>query len=178
MSEGPEGDIPVEGDVDEVEGDVDEVKEEDSVQSLEKRILELEKELQYSAAEIVNTRQRLMRDKNEALKYGSANLASKIIPIIDTLTRAIESGGNDKNSESIVEGVKLILENITLALINEGVVKIEIIENSFDPTTMEAIASVPCPEGDAPGKIVQVIEDGYKLHDRVLRAAKVIVYEG
>jgi len=171
MSEDPEDDVPV-------EGDVDEVKEEDSVQSLEERILELEKELQYSAAEIVNMRQRLMRDKNEALKYGSANLASKIIPIIDSLTRAIESSGNDKNSKSIVEGVKLISENIALALINEGIKKIEIVENSFDPTTMEAIASIPCPEGEEPGKIVQVIEDGYKLHDRVLRAAKVIVYEG
>lgn len=171
MSEDPEDDVPV-------EGDVDEGKEEDSAQSLEERILELEKELQYSAAEIVNTRQRLMRDKNEALKYGSANLASKIIPIIDSLTRAIESSGNDKNSESIVEGVKLISENIALALINEGIKKIEIVENSFDPTTMEAIASIPCPEGEEPGKIVQVIEDGYKLHDRVLRATKVIVYEG
>ena len=138
----------------------------------------MEKELQYSAAEIINTRQRLMRDKNEALKYGSANLASKIIPIIDSLARAVESSGKDKNSESIVEGVKLIMENITLALNNVGIEKIEIVENSFDPTTMEAIASIPCPDGEEPGKIVQVIEDGYKLHDRVLRAAKVIVYEG
>ena len=171
MSEDPEDDVPI-------EGDIDEGKEEDSTQSLEERILELEKELQYSAAEIINTRQRLMRDKNEALKYGSANLASKIIPIIDSLARAVESSGKDKNSESIVEGVKLIMENITLALNNEGIEKIEIVENSFDPTTMEAIASIPCPEGEEPGKIVQVIEDGYKLHDRVLRAAKVIVYEG
>ena len=171
MSEDPEDDVPI-------EGDIDEGKEEDSTQSLEERILELEKELQYSAAEIINTRQRLMRDKNEALKYGSANLASKIIPIIDSLARAVESSGKDKNSESIVEGVKLIMENITLALNNEGIVKIEIVENSFDPTTMEAIASIPCPDGEEPGKIVQVIEDGYKLHDRVLRAAKVIVYEG
>ena len=104
MSEDPEDNVPVEGDVKEAE-------EEDPVQSLEDRILELEKELQYSAAEIVNTRQRLMRDKNEALKYGSANLAGKIIPIIDGLNRAIESSGNEENSESIVEGVKLILEN-------------------------------------------------------------------
>ena len=171
MSEDPEDDVPI-------EGDIDEGKEEDSTQSLEERILELEKELQYSAAEIINTRQRLMRDKNEALKYGSANLASKIIPIIDSLARAVESSGKDKNSESIVEGVKLIMENITLALNNEGIEKTEIVENSFDPTTMEAIASIPCPDGEEPGKIVQVIEDGYKLHDRVLRAAKVIVYEG
>ena len=171
MSEDPEDDVPI-------EGDIDEGKEEDSTQSLEERILELEKELQYSAAEIINTRQRLMRDKNEALKYGCANLASKIIPIIDSLARAVESSGKDKNSESIVEGVKLISENITLALNNEGIEKIEIVENSFDPTTMEAIASIPCPDGEEPGKIVQVIEDGYKLHDRVLRAAKVIVYEG
>ena len=102
MSEDPEDDVPVEGDV---EG-------EDSVQSLEERILELEKELQYSAAEIVNTRQRLLRDKNEALKYGGANLASKIIPIIDGLNRAIESGGNDENSESDDDQDKEIYEEL------------------------------------------------------------------
>jgi molecular chaperone GrpE len=171
MPEGPEDNTPV-------EEDIDEVKEEEVVQSPEDRILELEKELQYSAAEIVNTRQRMMRDKNEALKYGAASLASKIIPIIDGLSKAIESSGDGKNPESIVEGVKLILENLSSTLVNAGIEKIEIGEKKFDPTAMEAIASIPCPDGEEPGKIVQVIEEGYKLHDRVLRAAKVIVYEG
>ena len=171
MSEEPESDAPLEEDVEEEESA-------DPLQTMESRVLELEKELQYSVAEIVNIRQRSIRDKNDAVKYGGANLASRLIPIIDNLSRAIESSGDEEISESIFEGVKLILESMSAALSIEGVKKIEISESSFDPTCMEAIASIPCPEGEEPGKIFQVIEDGYKLHDRVLRATKVIVYEG
>ncbi|MBU03609.1 MAG: nucleotide exchange factor GrpE [Euryarchaeota archaeon] len=171
MSEEPESDAPLEEDVEEEESA-------DPLQTMESRVLELEKELQYSVAEIVNIRQRSIRDKNDAVKYGGANLASRLIPIIDNLSRAIESSGDEEISESIFEGVKLTLESMSAALSIEGVKKIEISESSFDPTCMEAIASIPCPEGEEPGKIFQVIEDGYKLHDRVLRATKVIVYEG
>ena len=171
MSEEPESDAPLEEDVEEEESA-------DPLRTMESRVLELEKELQYSVAEIVNIRQRSIRDKNDAVKYGGANLASRLIPIIDNLSRAIESSGDEEISESIFEGVKLTLESMSAALSIEGVKKIEISESSFDPPCMEAIASIPCPEGEEPGKIFQVIEDGYKLHDRVLRATKVIVYEG
>ena len=150
----------------------------DPIQEMELRINELEKEIKYSAAEVVNIRQRSIRDKNDALKYGSANLASRLIPIIDNLSKAVESSRESEISESIVEGVKLTLESMYSALSIEGVQKIEIKQEKFDPTCMEAIASVPCPEGEEPGKIFQIIQDGYKIHDRILRATKVIVYEG
>ena len=150
----------------------------DPIQEMELRINELEKEIKYSAAEVVNIRQRSIRDKNDALKYGSANLASRLIPIIDNLSKAVESSRESEISESIIGGVKLTLESMYSALSIEGVQKIEIKQEKFDPTCMEAIASVPCPEGEEPGKIFQIIQDGYKIHDRILRATKVIVYEG
>ena len=170
MSEEPEEIISEEEEV--------EVEVKDPIQEMELRINELEKEIKYSAAEVVNIRQRSIRDKNDAVKYGSANLASRLIPIIDNLSKAVESSGENEISESIVEGVKLTLENMYSALSIEGVQKIEIKQEKFDPTCMEAIASVPCPEGEEPGKIFQIIQDGYKIHDRILRATKVIVYEG
>ena len=170
MSEEPEEIISEE------EEEILEVK--DPIQEMELIINELEKEIKYSAAEVVNIRQRSIRDKNDALKYGSANLASRLIPIIDNLSKAVESSRESEISESIVEGVKLTLESMYSALSIEGVQKIEIKQEKFDPTCMEAIASVPCPEGEEPGKIFQIIQDGYKIHDRILRATKVIVYEG
>ena len=78
----------------------------------------------------------------------------------------------------VIRDIKLTLESMYSALSIEGVQKIEIKQEKFDPTCMEAIASVPCPEGEEPGKIFQIIQDGYKIHDRILRATKVIVYEG
>tara|TARA_B100001142_G_scaffold174760_2_gene174415 strand:- start:10339 stop:10851 length:513 start_codon:yes stop_codon:yes gene_type:complete len=160
------------------EEEEEKVEVKDPIQEMELRINELEKEIKYSAAEVVNIRQRSIRDKNDALKYGSANLASRLIPIIDNLSKAVESSRESEISESIVEGVKLTLESMYSALSIEGVQKIEIKQEKFDPTCMEAIASVPCPEGEEPGKIFQIIQDGYKIHDRILRATKVIVYEG
>ncbi len=160
------------------EEEEEKIEVKDPIQEMELRINELEKEIKYSAAEVVNIRQRSIRDKNDALKYGSANLASRLIPIIDNLSKAVESSRESEISESIVEGVKLTLESMYSALSIEGVQKIEIKQEKFDPTCMEAIASVPCPEGEEPGKIFQIIQDGYKIHDRILRATKVIVYEG
>ncbi len=160
------------------EEEEEKIEVKDPIQEMELRINELEKEIKYSAAEVVNIRQRSIRDKNDAIKYGSANLASRLIPIIDNLSKAVESSRESEISESIVEGVKLTLESMYSALSIEGVQKIEIKQEKFDPTCMEAIASVPCPEGEEPGKIFQIIQDGYKIHDRILRATKVIVYEG
>lgn len=160
------------------EEEEEKVEVKDPIQEMELRINELEKEIKYSAAEVVNIRQRSIRDKNDALKYGSANLASRLIPIIDNLSKAVESSRESEISESIIGGVKLTLESMYSALSIEGVQKIEIKQEKFDPTCMEAIASVPCPEGEEPGKIFQIIQDGYKIHDRILRATKVIVYEG
>jgi molecular chaperone GrpE len=160
------------------EEEEEKIEVKDPIQEMELRINELEKEIKYSAAEVVNIRQRSIRDKNDALKYGSANLASRLIPIIDNLSKAVESSRESEISESIIGGVKLTLESMYSALSIEGVQKIEIKQEKFDPTCMEAIASVPCPEGEEPGKIFQIIQDGYKIHDRILRATKVIVYEG
>ena len=87
MSEEPEEIISEEEEV--------EVEVKDPIQEMELRINELEKEIKYSAAEVVNIRQRSIRDKNDAVKYGSANLASRLIPIIDNLSKAVESSGEN-----------------------------------------------------------------------------------
>ena len=148
---------------------------EDQSEKLEAEIARLEKELQYSAAEMVNVRQRAARDRSDAIRYGGMSLALRMLPLLDSLEKALESveGGE---LESLGEGVRLTLEGARAAMESEGVVKIEV-GSDFDPTTMEAIATVPVSDGGKPGSVIEIVEVGYMYHDRILRAARVIVAE-
>ena len=143
---------------------------------LEAKVAELEKELQYSAAEMVNVRQRASRERSEAMRYGGMSMALRMLPLLDSLEKALEAAKGD-DSDALSEGVRLTLEGAKAALEIEGVSRIKV-ESSFDPTTMEAIATVPAPEGCEPDSVIEVVEVGYMYHDRVLRAARVIVAEG
>ena len=144
----------------------------------ETRISELEKEIQYAKAETANAVQRGARDRSEAQKYGSASLARRLIPAVDHLSKAVDASDGVEGSESVIEGVRLTLDGIKASLEAEGISQIEALGKIFDPTCMEAIATVPCPEGGKPGSVIEEIESGYRMHDRILRASRVIVAEG
>ena len=145
----------------------------DPIKTLEEKIQELEKEKQYSTAEIVNLRQRYARERNTLVKFSSMNLASKILPVLDNLEKAISI--EDNQSEKFIEGVNMTLKSLRSTLENEGVQKIEARDKLFDPSFMEAIAVIPTPEGKESGSVVEIVEEGYMFHDRVLRPVKVIV---
>ena len=147
----------------------------DPVKVLESKVEELEKEKQYSTAEMVNLRQRYARDRNTLLKYSSMNLATKILPVLDNLEKAISIENSE--SEKILEGVNMTLDKLKAVLENEGVEKIEALDKVFNPSFMEAIAVIPVPEGKERGTVVEIIEQGYMFHERVLRPVKVIVSE-
>ena len=156
---------------DEVTGDSEGVE-----LDLKARVEELEKELQYSKAETANAVQRAARDRSEALKYGGSSLARRLIHAVDLLGKAVEASDEGDGAESVIEGVRLTLEGARAAMESEGVVKIEV-GSAFDPTTMEAIATVPVSDGGKPGSVIEIVEVGYMYHDRILRAARVIVAE-
>ena len=145
----------------------------DPIKTLEEKIQDLEKEKQYSTAEIVNLRQRYARERNTLVKFSSMNLASKILPVLDNLEKAISI--EDNESEKFIEGVNMTLKSLRNTLENEGVEKIDARDKLFDPSFMEAIAVIPTPEGKEPGSVVEIVEEGYMFHDRVLRPVKVIV---
>lgn len=144
----------------------------------ETMVSELEKEIQYAKAETANAVQRAARDRSEALKYGGASLARRIIPAIDHLSKAVDASEGEQGSESVIEGVRLTLDGLRASLEAEGISQIDALGKKFDPTCMEAIATIPCPEGEEPGSVIEVIESGYRMHDRILRASRVIVAEG
>ena len=147
----------------------------DPVKVLESKIEELEKEKQYSTAEMVNLRQRYARERNTLVKYSSMNLATKILPVLDNLEKAISIENSE--SEKFLEGVNMTLNKLKAVLENEGVEKIEALDKVFNPSFMEAIAVIPVPEGKERGTVMEIIEQGYMFHERVLRPVKVIVSE-
>jgi molecular chaperone GrpE len=100
-------------------------------------------------------------------------LASRIIPAIDALEKALTNQNGE--NQAISEGVKMTLNSLKNALESEGVTILETTGQIFDPTQMEAIATVPAEEGQESGLVLEELESGYLLHDRVLRPAKVIV---
>ena len=162
----------------EEEGHRDEVEivEEDELEQLKGKVAELEQELQYYAADISNIRQKAAKDRSQAIRFGSSSLAKKILPLLSGMERAINQSEGGK-FEGLLEGTKMTLKGFKTALESEGVTHIESMGEQFDPTKMEAVAMLPAPDGVSPGVVIEVIEEGYMLHERVLRASRVIVAE-
>ena len=95
--------------------------------------------------------------------------------VLRSLELAIESSKD--SVDSTLEGVKLTAESMRSALSSEGIIEIDVEGEVFDPSRMEAIAAIPAPENIDSGRVLQVIETGYMIHDRVLKPAKVVVSE-
>ena len=112
------------------------------------------------------------------MRYGGSSLARRVINSVELLSKAIQASEGEDGAESVIEGVRLTLDGLKSSLEAEGIIEIEALKSPYDPTCMEAIATVACPEGEEPGNVIQVVERGYRMHDRILRAARVIVAEG
>ena len=137
---------------DESEAVEDTEEAEDGMAVLEAKVAELQKELQYSQAEFANARQRGQRDRAEAIRFGAAGLASKIIPAIDSLEKALANENGD--NEAISNGVRMTLDSLKSALESEGVTILQTTGEAFDPSRMEAIATVPASEGQDAGLVI------------------------
>ncbi|MCE3047514.1 nucleotide exchange factor GrpE [Helicobacter kayseriensis] len=138
----------------------------------EAKFKELEGEYLRVHADFENVKKRLEREKYQALEYCYEGIAKDLLPVVDTLEKALESAKN-AGDEAISEGIKLTLENLLKVLGKHG---IEIIaENGeFDPLLHDAIMQVPSSEVEE-GQIVQTLQKGYKYKERTLRPAMVSV---
>lgn len=143
----------------------------------EKKIQELEDQNLRLQAEIQNMRRRHQTNREEAARYRAQDLAKEVLPVLDNLERALQTEVTDEAGQSLKQGVEMVLESFKRALTNAKVTEIEAEGKTFDPNFHEALAQIPATEGQESGIVVEVYEKGYMLHDRVLRAAKVIVTE-
>jgi len=129
-----------------------------------------EAEITYRDADIVNLRRRAATDKLNLMKLAGFNLAGRILPVLDSLERALEGA----EEGPFTEGIQLTRDNLLEALEAEGVTPISV-QEIFDPNTMEAITTLPASEEHPDSTVVDTLESGYLYKDRVLRPARVVV---
>jgi molecular chaperone GrpE len=129
-----------------------------------------------SAAEFDNFRKRSARDLDLARKYGAERLAQAILPVRDSLAASLAASAT-VDPGGVLKGQQATLRLLDDALATAGVTEIDPKGERFDPTKHEALSMLPAPHA-VPGSVIEVIQKGYQLHDRLLRAAKVIVARG
>lgn len=143
------------------------------LEKAQKEVEELKKQLLYKTAEFENYRKRTLKEKADLILNGGEKTISAILPILDDFERAIADKSEDP--KAIKEGVQMIFNKFTKALEGLGVKKIETADKDFDTDFHEAIAMVPGMGDDKKGKIIDCVQTGYTLNDKVIRHAKVAV---
>jgi len=130
-------------------------------------------------SEFDNFRKRTARERLELLKSASADLLTELLPVADDFDRTLTSfqTADENNLKDMVAGVKLVQSKFISTLERQGLKFFESMEKDFDPDFHEAITKIPAPSKKLKGKVVDVVEKGYMLNDRVLRYAKVVVGE-
>jgi molecular chaperone GrpE len=129
-----------------------------------------------TAADLDNLRRRQVKERQEALQYGHENLVKDLLNTVDNLERAVDhtKGSDAKDLVALLQGVELAQRELTAVLGKHGVVVIEAEGVAFDPNVHEAIAQIE--EGSVPpGSVARVYQKGYRLRDRLLRPARVVV---
>lgn len=166
---------------DEVNSPNDEIpNEENTLDELEKVNKQLQEEkdkyLRLSA-EFDNYRKRTIKEKAELILNGSEKTISSIFPIVDDLERAIKNMETATDVEAIKKGIELIYSKFIAVLEQDGVKIIETKGKPLDTDFHEAIAVIPAPDEEHKGKILDCVQTGYTLNDKVIRHAKVVVGE-
>ena len=127
------------------------------------------------SAEFDNYRKRTLKEKAELIKNGGEKAISAILPILDDLERALANMQKLDDIQAMYDGIDLIHQKFLKTLSQEGLQKMEPVGEAFDTDFHEAIALVPAPEEAQKGKVLDCVQTGYKLSDKVIRHAKVVV---
>lgn len=145
----------------------------DPLTKAQQEVEELKKQLLYKTAEFENYRKRTLKEKTELILNGGEKTVAAILPILDDFERAIADKSEDP--KAIKEGVQMIFNKFVKTLEGLGVKKIETNDKDFDVDFHEAIAMVPGMGDDKKGKIIDCVQTGYTMNDKVIRHAKVAV---
>jgi len=149
--------------------------EKDPLEKAQEEIEELKTQLLYKAAEFDNYRKRTLKERTELILNGGEKVITAILPILDDMERAIENGTKTDDPEVLREGMTLIHQKFMKTLESQGVSKIDTKDADFDTDVHEAVAMVPGMGEDKKGKVIDCLQEGYKLNDKVIRHAKVAV---
>ncbi len=126
-------------------------------------------------AEFDNYKKRTNRERINLMNTAGENTIMKLLPVLDDFDRAKHSADDDSSEEIFTEGVRLVYEKLHKVLNQMGLTVMESNKMEFNPELHEAITKIPVEDDKMKGKIVDTIEKGYKLHDKIIRHAKVVV---
>lgn len=150
---------------------------EDEKELLKRQLEELNDKHMRLIAEYDNFRKRTLREKMELSKNAGENLLVNLLPVLDDFERARQHIDSAKDLDAVKEGIELIYNKFQEYLKQQGVAEIETEDQEFDSEEHEAVTKIPAPDEDKKGKIVDCVQKGYKLNDKVIRYPKVVVGE-
>lgn len=159
------------------------VDEKDSIQSkLEEKVADLESEkgelhdkFLRLFAEFENFKKRTIKEKLEMMQTAAQDTLAALLPVLDDFDRAKKASDDPSSEDHFTEGVQLVYQKLYNVLSQRGLTTMESIGMDFDPDLHEAITEIPAPTEEMKGKVIDEIEKGYKLKDKIIRHAKVVV---
>lgn len=149
----------------------------DELAALQQKYNELNDSHLRLMAEFDNYRKRTLREKSELIKNGGENSLTQLLPVIDDFERALQNIRKAEDVAAVTEGVELIYNKFISYLTAQGVKAIEVIGKPFNLDQSEAIATIPAPQPEQKGVVLDCVQTGYILNEKVIRHAKVVVGE-
>jgi molecular chaperone GrpE len=176
--ESPSDDVPVDSESTGTEasdaGDSEQPSPDDAAAKLREANAELNDRVLRIQAELENFRRRTQREAADALKYQALPVIRDLLPGIDNLQRAIDAAEQSGDTQNLIDGIRMVAGQFHDVLKRHSAEQMNPEGQSFDPNLHEALSQVPSADHE-PMTIMQVIEPGYRIHDRVVRPARVIV---
>jgi len=148
-----------------------------TIESLQAELADAEKRVLMAHADLDNFRRRTRRDQQDTLKYASLPLMGQILEALDNFDRAIEAHEQDPNGAGLLDGVKMVAQQISDTLAEKGCKKIEAVGQPFDPNKHQALQMQASDEFEA-NVVMTDLRSGFELHDRVIRPSQVFVSTG
>lgn len=143
--------------------------------TLKEELAKEKKEYLFLMAEFDNFRKRTLREKSEIIRNAGEQVWKSILPIVDDFERGLKAAENTQDAESIKEGMTLVYNKLKKVMEQNGVKEMDPDDHEFDADRHEAISAVPVADESQKGKILDTVEKGYTINDKVLRHAKVVV---
>ncbi len=159
----------------EIEEKKQQLSPEEEIGELKQQIAELKDKYLRVYAEFENFKKRSIREKLDMMRTAAQDTMSVLLPILDDFDRAKKAADTANSSESFSEGVELVYHKLYNTLKAQGLEAMESTGSLFDAELHEAVTEIPAPAEEMKGKIIDTIEKGYKLRDKIIRHAKVVV---
>jgi len=147
----------------------------EKIENLEIEVKEAKDKYLRLFAEFENFKKRNMRERIELMKTAAQDTMKVILPVLDDFDRAKKSAEDESSSEELSEGVLMVYNKLYSVLGSKGLSPMESTGEVFDPEIHEAITEIPAPNEEMKGKVIDTVENGYYLNDKIIRFAKVVV---